>query len=456
MASPRKRLGSARLLADVYGCAAQGDNLERDDFEDRYVRQLRFDSLFARRIVVVDTHFLDGAFFTRCAPSTLIELTGRGVHAKSLPIEVRTRPSRAPARKRLAGALRNFLLRPDSQFLNGFEFNAIADRSARVELSVQLARTPQSRLASRIDGVSDDRLGTAMASFLKDLIGPSDIDIDLDQIGAGWSLWIEAEEAGQLNAVPWGAGGFDIVRALTVDLPLDPAVLESDDGRGIHQDVIRLAVESSYRTDVTQLLRRFRESHAASPGSPTAMDIEVIDQWYFAARYIAEARNHHADVAYHFNGHGALNGMERSLQLLGQGRCEPDVVVPNELIPGLGALTGSQYGALTDSLRPQLETVWRRGTVADVRKLLTDLNTEMAKTGFSPPPSRLPEIAGIAVAAGVGVAGAFNGVTPVATLVNAGLAGAAPVAAAAIERWRAKGVRPGSGRVIQHLESIRK
>jgi len=458
MAPAPKRLGTRQLLADVYGCAEQGRNLTRDDFHDMYIRQLRFDSLFAQRIVIVDTHFLDGAFFTRISPATLVDLVGRGLHNRRLPIEVRTRPSGAVAGRRLAGALRSFLIRTEQATLNPFEFNAISNVSARQELSERLKSIPNTALQGRLERVDDGSLGEAMSSFLRELIGPSDADLELEQIGAGWTQWIEAERRGALPTRPWGPGRLDVLDAMSSDLPLDPNVLRTDLGRQLHTEVVETARQSTYRSDITKLVRDCRKGLNSTTHDLELSDLMLLDRWNFAARFIAEAKSQGTDVAYSFHaGELPLNDMERSLETFDAHTDSPDIVVDNDLVPGLGALTGPEYAIVTDSLRTQLESVWEHGSVGDVRRLIKGLEQAFAQSGASERIGPKGQAVGsVAVAAGVGVAGAFGGLTPVAMLVNAAVAGGAPVVAALASRWRTRSSRPDGARVLQYLRHRRR
>lgn len=450
---PSKRLGTHRLPSDVYGCVNQREIYDRDTVAfDTFIRQMRFDLLIAERIVVGDTHFIDGRFFALNDPTTLMNLLGRGLHIRDLPIEVRTRGT-GNSGSRLAGTLRSFLLREDRDTLNRFSFRVLSDELVRQELQLNLEKTRSPVLIDRLRQVEDCDVPKVLTRFFKDLVGPSIADPEFDRLEDGWTKWIEAERSGLLRTAAWSPGRLPMQDALLKYLPLDPTVFSTDLGRSVHAEVMEVVRLSSYRSDFTQRLRRIRQSVVSGTGAAELADIDLIDRWHLTSRYIAEARHEGADVAYKFDlTNRPINELEKTASEVNLGQKMVDITIGAELVPGLGALDGDGYRRLVNRVEPNLRAVWDRGSPSDVRTLFEKIGETLSA---SAPRSARGDMSAILISAGVGVAGAVSGMNPVFTIISSAAAGFGPVVGEVVQRVRERQFRPKTGRILQYLQDRR-
>ena len=172
---------------------------------------LRFDQLFARTVVIPDTHFLHGVFFMGVDPAQLARDVGRGQQDRHLALEIKARPAWRDVPPRgtlLAGALAMLLFRgPDH--LNGFPFNSVADPTDRMNLALAIESTPAIALTGRLANRESVAVATALASFLRELAPSPAAANEIDRLEFGWSAWIRAEQYGLLDVKPY-EGAFDI------------------------------------------------------------------------------------------------------------------------------------------------------------------------------------------------------------------------------------------------------
>lgn len=70
------------MMSDVYSSGSQRRLATEGVLEDTLIAQIRFDQLFAQTLVIPDTHFIDGTFFTKMRPGDLEHETGRGRHVR--------------------------------------------------------------------------------------------------------------------------------------------------------------------------------------------------------------------------------------------------------------------------------------------------------------------------------------------------------------------------------------
>lgn len=353
MANPapsRKRLGTDRLLADVYGATFQRRLVGEAQLLDSYIGQLRFDTLFAKTVVVPDAHLLDGVFFLSIEPDALVRAIGRGLRARTMPIEWRCR-STAPPGSRVADSLRSLLFRSDSEHLNTYAFNAIGDSALRVHLAEELgrvsARTLEREFATTRDAAE---IPARLAGFLRRVAGATP---DLDMMEQGWRRWIEAERSGLLSTAVWNRP-FDLARALKTDRPLNPRRLRTAEARRFFQRVDEVLAYSRHRSDMTMLFEQAR-SHFGwrtdveqNPDDLEARDLRTIDNWYSQGRYLAAARQHGADISFVTDPHSApLDRAETRSRKLDLGGGKVDVVMADEILPGLALLDDDEFAKFT-------------------------------------------------------------------------------------------------------------
>ncbi|GAA2603088.1 hypothetical protein GCM10010399_37410 [Dactylosporangium fulvum] len=441
MAASGKRLGTDRLLVDAYSASSQRMNAAAGYLHERYVGQLRLDLLLSRTLVIPDTHFLDGRFFIDIAPPQLSDLVGRGVHNRILPIEVRTRGHGAP-RRRFAAALRTFLLRGDGAgTLNGFTFNAVGADADRSHLASALGQTPEQMLSACLAGSDDAEVPDRLARFLTDR-APTTAHDDIDRLAEGWRRWIEAERGGLLTTAAWG-DGFDLATALLHYRPLPPDTLTTGVGRSTYDSVVQMVQLSRHRSDLTALLEKVRSDR---PGLSVdeAIDLETIDRWYSAGRHVALARQHGIRaIASSFQpGRTPTSYTEQATRRLAAEGIGTDLVVPDDLMSGLVAMEGSEFGRFSYEHDEALARLWAGGGPDEARRVVDPLLRAIE------PANRHQGtlLTGLGVAAGASAAAT----APISAIVSAGLGGLAGIAAlpAVWEAWRRRSV---VSRVIEFL-----
>ncbi|MFD1078317.1 hypothetical protein [Longispora fulva] len=426
-----KRLGSRRLLSDVYGPGAQAGN---NGAPDAYVGQLRFDALLAETLVLPDSWILDGRFFLGTAPAVLLDLVGRGAHLRRLPLEVRTRSTARPG-GRLADALRANLLPSEGKTtLNPCQQWGISDTGLRTGIAAALGRTPERLLRPRLDRASDLEVPGVLRTFLSELSGGA-ADEDLGLMETGWRRWIEAERAGVLRVVPWEGR----LRIGHPDLSLPAERLVSHEGR----ELLRRIEDSGSRDLRTSAIARM----IAATELPST-DADTLGRWLHAAWHTASARQHHADVAYTVPAGGrALNPLEHALD-----HDEPDIVLIDDLLPALSALDGAGYGRFTHLHARRLARIWNDGDVGDVRRLVADL-TETLTSVRNPRRTGSRAWAAISLAAGSSAVAtaplAAQG--PVAVIATTALATVASLSAGVLSYSQQAHGGAGRRRVLRYL-----
>lgn len=455
----RGQLGTDRLLADIYGATFQRLIAPDGHLPDSYISQLRFDSLFSRTIVVPDAHLLDGPFFLGVTPAALTAAIGRGGRERHLPLEIRCR-SQLPAGQRIADSLRTLLCRDDSEFLNTYAFNAIEDPGVRVELAAELGRVPTDLLRTRLRRVEAVDVPTELATFLTEVAGPG-AALDLERMAAGWRAWIEAEQSHAVRTVPWD-GDFDLPEALRAQ-PFDADVLRTDAGRDILSSTNAVLTHSRHRSDLTMIFEEARRNFGwrtdadTDPTDLEAQDLRDIDRWYTKARYLAVARQHGADISYVFDPASTpLNDAERRSRQIEAGGATTDVVLADELLPGLALMDDEQFGRFTQLHRPTLTAVWQGGTPKDVRKLVTELGAWLDRMDLpSATRSRrlgrftwISLVAGPAAGLGAQVAVGPDALSSVAT---ASLAAGTALAGATVDYVTSRPKSVATRRVLQYL-----
>lgn len=453
------QLGTDRLLADIYGATFQRLVAPEGHLSDSYVSQLRFDTLFSRTIVVPDAHLLDGPFFLGVSPDALIGAIGRGDRERHLPVEIRCR-SRLPAGQRIADSLRTLLLRADSEFLNTYAFNAIEDPGVRVELAAELGRVPADLLRTRLSGVEAVDVPAELAAFLVEVAGPG-AALDLERMAAGWRAWIVAEQRRAVRTVPWDRD-FDLPGALRAQ-PFDGAVLRTDAGREFLAATKNVLARSQHRSDLTMIFEEARRNFGwrtdadTDPTDLEALDLRDIDRWYTKARYLAAARQHDADISYVFDPASApLNDAERRSVQIEAGSAATDVVLADELLPGLALMDDEQFGRFTQLHRPTMNALWRGGRPRDVHKLVSELGAWLDRMDLpsAKKARRLGRFTWISLVAGPAAGfGAQVTVGPdaLSSMATASLAAGTALTGATIDYVKSRPTSVATRRVLQYL-----
>jgi hypothetical protein len=444
-------------MSDVYSSGSQRGLAIEGMLEDTLIAQLRFDQLFARTLVIPDTHFLDGTFFVGMTPDDLREIVGRGRHKRRLAIEVRARKGPGGlSGMGLEGALRSLLYRDSNLTLNGFPFNAMSNPDDRVALAEILANTKASQLTRRLAPTERENVPRTLCRFLKDLLASPRSDVDIERMTDGWRNWLDAEALGKLKVVEWDRD-FSIRRELLCR-PLSLREFGTGDGRLVYRQILKaLSEESRHRSDITRIFEAARPNFAWRKGTNPdndahadafTQDLWKLDTWYSHGRYWAAAAQHQASLALTIHTDDiAIGGAEAILLRMGLKRRRVDVELPDEFLTLLGQMDGETYGAIAFRKNELLKAIWRDGKPSDVRALVYDV-VQSADEG----PSRTVRIGDwmkrIAVVAGSGATAATATRSHVATLATTGVATAAQIGSATLNSRR----RTIARRVVEHLE----
>jgi hypothetical protein len=455
----RAKLSATRLLNDVYSPGEQRRLAIAGSLRDVLTAQLRFDQLLSRTIVLPDTHFLDGPFFSLTDPAELVRDIGRGFRDRKLGLEIQARPtsSGVPAPgSRLAGALATLLFRGDGR-LNAFPFNSLSDAADRVALAQAIEVTSASALAGRLTAASGEDVARALGEFLRDRSPSALAKTEIEQLERGWRAWIRAEREGTLKVVPWRRE-IAFRDGLLAD-PLRPDTeLRTVEGRRLLANIVNKLEEGTrHRSDINKLLERERANFGWRQGTDPdeeqgpddgLRDLWTIDAWYSRVRHWAMAQQHDASLALTIHPfEPARSGAWRLLRSVGSGATSPTVQLPDELLPGLALIEGDQYGRFSHDQRPALQTLWAHGRAADAKAVLSALLPLLEKE--SPLRHRISDKLGA-------LAIVFGMTRAVTAVEGSGLASAASAALTAgaegSSRLAAKSRRPIVHKLVEHLE----
>jgi hypothetical protein len=430
-----------RLFADVYSCTAQRDWVSaRARFRQEYVAQLRFDALASQTIVLPDIYLIDGRYFLDCDPAVRKQLA-RDVRNPLLPFEIRTR------KPTLRETLHDFLFRKNSEFLNAFPFNSIADDKERHKLAIALSRTRQERLRKHL-AKADGHVGTHLADFIRTILRENGLQQDAaDRLEEGWSRWLEAEDQAWFQVSQWDAP-FDLAGALTAD-PVDDDVLVTTIGRSLHNQIQQEALYgNTLRSDVTNTLAELR---AGALTNAEALDLATIEDWYTHARHRALAIQHDADFAQTQNPEltpiGPLRRLASHIEQEGVPVDVDPLVLPDDIFSGLERLADEDFAAVCTENSESLHRWWLDGNTSALRRAVDRLQREVDRAGVVAPNQAQPTLIQVIGAA------AFAGIAEGLSQLKPGWAAAAAVLiSASIGAGRRKlEERSTRLRIVEHL-----
>lgn len=363
---------NSRRFSDVYSAAGQRTRLDSGWGHDDFLVHLRVDAVLAHTIVLPDTYVLDGAYLLETEPDDLRLRIGREVTGRQLPILVRSR------RETLAESLRFLLVRPGSQFLNRFPFNAIQNEAARNALADVLAVFPIDEYKER---VHNDVPGE-LVSLLRELIDRAgfNADSDLERMHAGWSRWIAAErvpeEYRRLKVVAW-------------DRPLNVQSIAADDryrldpdehlgtsaGRELYREIL-LEIEQggTHRSDASH---RFREKRTNMKIATEERDLHTIQTWYDRTRHRAIARQHNC-TAFAYTQHPSampVGPLQRRLQSIVGGEVpnSQEVTVPGDFYYQILSIDSDAFARAMRKVQAEQIVWWQTGKTDSLRHVIDEI-----------------------------------------------------------------------------------
>lgn len=349
--------GCKRLLSDLYGCDAQAESSDSEEWRDDYLVHLRWDSLVSETLVIPDTDLFDGRYLLTTDPFQLADRLGRTIENPRLPIEVRGRADS------LEQSLASFLKRKSRETLNGFPFTAISDGTIKQALVLRLSQTPARQLDDRLAAHPGDVPG-AVCSLLRDILRSEGLDPGVTELfESGWSRWLDAERRGLLRYTRWDSSAYDFGGAFRDTPPIDPdGDLGTDVGRETHRRLIdSLTSGATQGSDALAILDEARDI-ATAPDE--AVEVLTIRRWFFEIRYRAFGRQHRSWTALKDDPNARPVGPHARLtRLIGEVDEPPQpggrlLLVPEEVMPGLLTMGGADFRAFLAENRPDLETWW--------------------------------------------------------------------------------------------------
>lgn len=379
----------ARLFADDYSASGQlawagaleGPPLVSAADEDRpewwwqFVGQLRFDALLFRRLVVPDSHLLDGTFFTAIQPKQLAVALARREEPLGdlvVPIEFRLRAGT------VAQTLATFLLAPRGR-LRRFRFKTIIPAKARETLADELSKRTHADLQHRLGAYRDPpRPADAIADLLLDCLREADFDPpdaieSIERLRVSWRLWVEQEERGDLVRSGYATDvGFEPAAAIAHE-PLDRLRdgLEGRPAEALARVLEELRHERS-RSAITKLLDGYRSSADDAK-------IDQIDAWVSRIRYRAIAHQHGARFAQRWAEGEPFGDLQRLAEstLEQERESAPRVDLPGDIVQLLADLPPGRFERFCDENLTPLREWWGRGDLNAFEAVASRLAEEL-------------------------------------------------------------------------------
>lgn len=281
-----------RLFASDYTSSGQRNWPRGDNWMREMVAQLRCDLVAFNRVVIPDTHLLDGAFFMSLSPTKLADAIGLSDPLGRRGLELRLR------KPTIRETLEHWLVRPKSPMLNGFQFKLIEDCQTRSEVAEVLGNTPRPRWDMLMTRHGNP--AKALAALLREAIDAAPITSDqadaaratVEKAEAHWSYWMESATP-TFYCKPW-EGEYDLHGAMRADSI--GADLITEEGRALFTETVTGATAGKvYRADFTKQITD-RRQEGASPD--LEQDLRLCERWYSRARYRAMAGQHRCAFAF--------------------------------------------------------------------------------------------------------------------------------------------------------------
>ncbi|GAB1515510.1 hypothetical protein [Actinophytocola sp. KF-1] len=361
-----------RVMSDSYTNYAQGlVSLGRDERSD-FIGSLRLDALLLGRLVVPDTHLLDGRFFLDVDPLELAEELRESEHGYC-PLEIVGRGAS------LLNSLATWFVRPDRETLNGGLFNSIEDRTVALSLSAGMTAVPVDEFANMIRQAGDDPIDGVL--YLLESLGvPS---ADLQRFSNGWAAWVSATESGDISYLRQKLQYYPLAEELRRQ-PVDTLAFIDERSAALANEVLAVVDSGSkHRADTYRLV----------DGTGQFSDVELHDRrvvrdWYDSARQRAIARQNGCDLeqsSFYFN----VTSSTASDSLLDSSLdSEPfrdrQVVSTVSLSSQIGRLDRESYKNLVSELQADINR-WRTArSVRALRRVVNGLREGTGDIGRTP------------------------------------------------------------------------
>ncbi len=385
-----------RLFADDYAAGGQLSWLpdanaplvatgDEEPWRLAYLGALRFDSLLSRRLVVPDSHLLDGRFFLSAQAGDLRQELGRPTHGFTdgqlrLPIVFGLR--RATLRETISE-----FLRTDRESLNGFSFKSLPEPDARRQLAVELKNRTWTELERRLN--ADANPAIAVGGLIRDCLEVVGFGLRADEwvgpLEQRWSSWLELESQGALEVEQYGWGTFDLVLALK-DEGVSQDEFSTEVGRsGLRAIQMLVQNDKKLRTHANETMDQLRLGAVDDPVATA--DLRRLDHLYSRVRYRAIARQHDATFIRTRKDGLALGAGERLLE-----RVESDfeesvgrrIELPEDVTQSMGELPPEEFRRFLALSSKQLGEWWNTGELTYLQEAVENLADVLAS------PRKLP------------------------------------------------------------------
>jgi hypothetical protein len=395
-----------RLFADDYAAGGQLSWLpdpgapliaraDEDPWRLAYLGALRFDSLLSKRLVVPDSHLLDGRFFLSAQAGALRQELGRPTHGFTdgqlrLPIIFGLR---RPTLRETVGEF----LRTNREQLNGFSFKSIPDPEARRQLAAELKRRTWTELERRLG--AEPNPAVAVGGLLRDCLQTVGLGSHAEEwvgpLERRWTSWLELESEGALEVEQYGWGTFDLARALE-DEDASEGDLATEFGReGLRAIQMLVQDDKKLRTQANDTMDQLRRDAKGDPAATA--DLRCLDDLYSRVRYRAIARQHDATFIRTRKDGRPLGAGERLLE-----RVETDfdvsvgrrIELPEDVTQSMGELPPEEFRRFLATNRKPLCEWWNTGELTHLQKATENLSSLLAPPRKLPPASLLVLIGG--------------------------------------------------------------
>lgn len=434
-----------RLFADDYAAGGQLSHVpdkrapltprEQDPpWRAAFLGSLRFDSILSHRLVIPDSHLLDGRFFLSARAADLRREIGRPAQGQTegqlhLPFLFGLR------RPTLEQTVAEFLRTDDDEHLNGFSFKSIPDTEARAQLAKSLKAHSWHELQRRLPAAGGPSIADAVGAFLIDLLDAEGFGQAapgwIHPLAARWRSWLELEDEGAVEVEQYGWGTFDLRRSLAED-DAGEDDLSTELGRTALATLhVQVSSDHKLRTDANEAMARLREDAAGDEAAEE--DLRRVDRIYSRARYRAIAWQHDA-VFVRTAGQGGrpLGTGERVLE-----RVRDDVhpgiglrvELPEDICQALGEMHPETFQRYMYENRDVLRQWWRAGDLDDLKRATDRLAPLLVAPRRLPPGSLLVLVGGV-LTGGATLLASQIGIGDVVTAGGTAIAGAAGTLAA--------------------------
>jgi hypothetical protein len=336
-----------RLYSAAFDSVRQAEGWQSPEDRRQLIGRLRLSCLVSRTVVLTDTQVLDGAMFLDLGPDGLRRLLGGDPEVAGLD-----RVAVAARRADLGEALLAMLHDAGSDRVRPFRFSALGlDASGQASLATLLSAEPFADLARRAQELG---AASAVAELLLRCGVPCGV---VGQHEFRWSSWLDAARTGHVAVEEWGPPPpwQELLRAAPYEALLGLSQQEKELIRpwrdaGLDRSGFYLWVESSE--------------------VPSASCVRL-KAWYDDVYHRGAARQHGAGyiALVGSNPDRAAAALEDEVAQLRAARTASSrVVLPLDLLDGLGAMPGTTFDAARFAARTGIES-WLAGERDGMRRV---------------------------------------------------------------------------------------